>query len=155
MLKQNRTDQNTRSTIFQLKREFRKMTIRKKREHKESILNQMMLKRNENNQKEFWKLLDKISPKNTSDSLNVSPHSFLEHFKATLFTDIPGEVPPESQEEGTLDYEINIEELKSASSILKPGKAIGVDELHNEMISSLVETHPEVILKLFNNILNS
>ena len=51
------------------------MVVRKKRGHKESILNQMMLKKNENNQKEFWKLLDKISPKNISDSLNVPPIS--------------------------------------------------------------------------------
>ena len=155
ILKQNPTDQNTRSTIFQLKREFRKMVVRKKRGHKESILNQMMLKKNENNQKEFWKLLDKISPKNISDSLNVPPHSFLDHFKSILVTNTPGDIPPESNEQGTLDYEIKIEELKSASSILKPGKAMGVDNLQNEMISSLVETHPEVILKLFNSILTS
>ena len=48
-----------------------------------------------------------------------------------------------------------MEELKSASGTLKSGKAVGIDNLHNEMISSLLGTHPEVILKLFNTILSS
>ena len=48
-----------------------------------------------------------------------------------------------------------MEELKRASSILKPGKAVGADNLSNEMISSLVETHPKLILKLFNSILTT
>ena len=41
-----------------------------------------------------------------------------------------------------------------ASLILKPGKALGIDNISNEMISCLLEIYPEVILKLFNSILN-
>ena len=87
--------------------------------------------------------------------MNVAPHNFLDHFKSVLASDTPGEIPPENNEEGPLDYQIEKEELKSASNILKPGKAVGIDNLDNDMISSLVETHPEVILKLFNAILKS
>ena len=134
---------------------MKRMVTRKKRAHKETILHQMTQKKNENNQKDFWKLLKKISPKNNNDSLNVPPHSFLDHFKTVLVSNTPGDKPPENSEGGPLDYTINIEELKGASGILKPGKAVGIDNLHNEMISSLVETHPEVILKLFNAILSS
>ena len=60
ILKQNPSKQNSRATLFQLKRVFRKMVKRKKRAHKQEILNQMTTKREEKNQKEFWKLLDKF-----------------------------------------------------------------------------------------------
>ena len=63
ILKQNPSDQNTRSIIFQLKRQIKKMVTRKKRAYKERILNQMMLRRNEKNLKDFWKLLEKYRPK--------------------------------------------------------------------------------------------
>ena len=155
LLKKDPTDLITRTTIFNLKREFRKLVKRKKRSHKESILNQMNKKKNEKNQKEFWKLLEKFSPQQTPDSLNVAPHNFRDHFKSVLTSEIPGEIPPENNEEGPLDFEIKNEELKSASSILKPGKSVGIDNLDNDMIFDLVETHPRIILKLFNTILRS
>ena len=155
ILKKDPFDLNTRSTIFNLKREFRKLVKRKKRVHKESILSQMAKKKNDKNQKDFWKLLEKFSSQKTPDSVNVAPHNFLDHFKSVLVSDTPGEIPPENNEEGPLDYKIEKEELNSASNILKPGKAVGIDNLDNDMISILVETHPEVILKLFNAILKS
>ena len=64
-------------------------------------------------------------------------------------------LPPENNEEGPLDFKIEKDELKSASNILKSGKAVGMDNLDNDMIFSLVETHPEIIVKLFNDILRS
>ena len=56
---------------------------------------------------------------------------------------------------GPLDYMISLEELKTASSVLKPGKALGIDNISNEMIRSLVNCYPEIILLLFNSILES
>ena len=44
-------------------------------------------------------------------------------------------------------------ELENASKILKPGKAVGFDNVNNEMILCLMNTYPNVILKLFNTIL--
>ena len=75
ILKQNPSDQNTRATIFQLKREIKKMVTRKKRAHEERMLNQMTEKKNENNHHDFWKILKKLSPKGNNDSLNVYPRS--------------------------------------------------------------------------------
>ena len=56
---------------------------------------------------------------------------------------------------GKLDYSISLDELKKASSILKPGKALGIDNIGNEMIICLVESYPSIILKLFNLILQT
>ena len=56
---------------------------------------------------------------------------------------------------GPLDYNISLEELKNASGILQPGKALGIDSISNEMIQSLLQCHPEIILLLFNSIIES
>ena len=54
-----------------------------------------------------------------------------------------------------LDHKISLEELKKASAILKSGKALGIDNISNEMIQSLLECYPGIILLLFNSILES
>ena len=64
-------------------------------------------------------------------------------------------IPPKCKESGPLDYKITLEELDKGAEILKTGKAVGADNLSNEMISCLIEVCPEVILKLFNLILDS
>ena len=48
-----------------------------------------------------------------------------------------------------------MDELKTASKVLKPGKQPGIDIIANEMISPLIEKCPNLILKLFNSILNN
>ena len=59
-------------------------------------------------------------------------------------------------EDGQLDNEITLDELnESAKTSLPLGKAVGVDNLSNEMIASLIDIYPELVLKLFNSILNS
>jgi len=42
-----------------------------------------------------------------------------------------------------------------ATYILRPGKSPGVDGISNEMLLCLFGTNPKILLKLFNNILNS
>ena len=115
----------------------------------------MTNKRNENSPKAFWKMLKKISPKQRHDSAHISPHAFSEYFKKLLNTSKPVDIPPDDEENGPLDYSINMEEIKKASNILKPGKALGIDNISNEMIMCLVENYPNIILKLFNSILES
>ena len=46
-------------------------------------------------------------------------------------------------------------ELEDAGGRLKLGKSVGIDNTSNEMIISLLDTHPKLILKLFNSILKS
>ena len=46
-----------------------------------------------------------------------------------------------------------MKELEDACGKLKPGKACGIDDICNEMIISLVNTHPKIVLKLFNEVL--
>ena len=65
-------------------------------------------------------------------------------------------MPDNSTEVGPRDYIITMEELQKASNILKPGKAMGIDNTSNEMLLSLLECHPKIILLLlFNSIIVS
>ena len=50
---------------------------------------------------------------------------------------------------------IGIDELKSAKGILKPQKAVGIDNIGNAMILCVLDNYPEILLKLFNTILTS
>ena len=83
----------------------------------------------------------------------MSHNALLEHFKSLLNTSSVVNIPPECKEHGQLDQQITPEELKKGSECLKPGKAVSVDNICNEMIYCLVEANPSVVLKLFNLIL--
>ena len=70
-------------------------------------------------------ILEKINPKRRDNIPYVQPHSFFNYFKKMLTTNTPNNTPPENREEGPLDYNITITELKKASKVLKPAKAVG------------------------------
>ena len=113
------------------------------------------MKINKRDQKTFWKLLDKLYPKKDNVYKNcISGEKWNNHFK-NILRDKHKEplYPPNSHEEGPLDYAITSEELAEASYVLRPSKASGYDSISNEMISCLLEVQPELILKLSNSIL--
>ena len=152
-LKKEPQDQEIRNVLHTEKQRLKKLVTRKKREYKQKLIDKMS--RNHKSPREFWKLLDKLSDKKPKTSSLVSHSSLTSHFKTLLTSKKTFDIPPICKEGGQLDYEITLDEIKKASEILKPGKAVGCDNLSNEMIVSLLEVSPEVILKLFNLILNS
>ena len=114
----------------------------------------MTTKKNEKKTKRILVITSKILQQKT-ETLHLSHQNLSEHFKSTLNTNTNVHLPPDSMEEGPLDYYVTLQELECASDILKPGKAFGYDNISNEMIACLVKTHPEVVLKLFNSLLKS
>ena len=112
-------------------------------------------KRTDGTPKEFWNIFRKISPKSKRDTVQPSMKKFYDYFKELSKSSRALHLPPISQVEGPLDYEMIIDELEYAAKKLKFGKACGVDNNYNEMILALVRTYPKVLLKLFNGILNS
>ena len=80
---------------------------------------------------------------------------FFDYFKGLSKSSRALAIPPISSIEGPLDYEIIADELEYAAKKLKFGKASGYDNYCNEMITALVKTNPKVLLKLFNDILQS
>ena len=111
---------------------------------------------NQTGNNDFWKLLKKLSDKQPKTSSFVS-HSYLtNHFKTLLNSKEKVEMPPKSTQPCQLDNEITLEELEEcAKGSLPAGKGVGADNLNNEMIACLVETYPQLVLKLFNAILKS
>ena len=92
---------------------------------------------NKRDPKKFWKLLDKLSPR-LERNKNISGAKWVNYFKSLLH-DPSGKVDiPLSMETGPLDYEITAQELIDASLTLKQGKAPGLDNVLNEMISCSV-----------------
>ena len=102
--------------------------------------------------KKYWKLLDKFSPRQEYKGNNINGIQWVNHFKS-LFNDSNSNEIPYTTDRGHLDYEITAEELMDSSSILKAGKAPGLDNVLNEMISSSLNYYPCIFLFLFNHIL--
>ena len=133
------------------KKSLKKMVCSKKRKRRNAITDK--LSQTDKSQREFWKLLDKLSAKKEKTSCYISHKSLTSYFKSLLNTKNPTELPPKCTERGPLDNKISLEELKKVSGILKSGKSVGIDNINNEMLSCLVEICPKLILKLFNLIL--
>ena len=116
----------------------------------------MSLKKKE--QKYFWRLLDKLDGSNNDNIFRdcISGNRWTEHFKKVLRDEVRDIVlPPNSEILGPLDGRITKEELSEASYVLRPHKLNGSDSLSNEMIKCLVETMPDIVLKLFNSVFDS
>ena len=106
--------------------------------------------------KVFWKLLSKLSEKQSKTSSYVSHKTLTTHFQLLLNTAETATPHPHCSEIGPLDNNITIEELLEASKNSLPGgKGVGADNICNEMITCLIEACPDIILKLFNLILKS
>ena len=142
--------------LYALKRSYKSTILSKKKKYKEEIMNQMTC--NRRNSRFFWKLLDKLNAKNNDNLFKsgISGKRWKSHFQE-LFTknadDTP--IPNSPSTTGPLDYDISSEELEDASYILRNGKSTGKDGILNEMIRCLLNTHPDIILRLFNTILSS
>ena len=110
-----------------------------------------------NNVKTFWKLLNKLSldtPTKNAASC-ISTNEWMDHYTTLLqgATKTTNTFPQNVPQLGPLDYLISMEEMMSASSILKAGKAPGIDNINNEMIHTTLTYYPEIFLHIFNNIL--
>ena len=118
LLKQNPHDDEIRTELFNQKRKFRKLVKKKKYQYKYKIIETMKNMKNKN-QKEFWKVLKKISP-NTSVSGGITPGTFAKYFQSILNNRTTTVDIPVDEEIGPLDYDITIEEVKYASFSLNP-----------------------------------
>ena len=104
-------------------------------------------------QKKYWKLLKQLEQKGNCTTQYVSPRNLVDHFKSILSSKRNVKMPPNSTNTGKLDYPFTSEELEKSKKSLKRGKATGLDNLSNEMISCFLELYPHIILTLFNTIL--
>ena len=152
-LKRDPKNHETRTLLQNEKKIFKKMTVGKKRKHRQNVSDK--LSQSHVSQREFWKILDKLSEKKANTSSFVSHHAMSRHFKSLLNSKRDIAIPPKCKERGPLDHVIILEELIKGSEVLKAGKAVGYDNICNEMLVCLVEVYPTMLLRLFNLILDS
>ena len=148
-------DNDCRKDVFQAKKSFNRIITAKKRRYRANLFNDLQDKRKNRNIKEYWKVFRKISPKNKSNCVQPSMSTFKNYFEKLSNTDRPQKSIEKSDSIGPLDYEITEKELEDAGKNLKAGKSTGLDQISNEAISVLIGTHPKLVLKLFNIILDS
>ena len=130
------------------------MVKKKKHEFKLSIIDNMCSELSSGPQKEYWRQLKKLEGR-PNEQKYMSDFTLINHFKELLFDD---KIDLQFQEQdnttvGSLDYPIDLEELKTATKILKTGKGTGLDIIRNEMLVPLVDLYPELVLRAFNEIL--
>ena len=155
VLKRTPREQEVRNKVMYQKKTLKKLCTNKKRNYKKNIINKINETPAGNNPKLFWNFVKKLSPKPKNNSNSVPSDDFSSFFKKLLNTTRKQDVPPDEKIVGNLDFEISVAELSKATSILKAGKSVGFDNISNEMLSCVVKTNPELILKLFNDILKS
>jgi hypothetical protein len=153
LIKKSPHETKVRESLYILKKQYKDVIKKKKKAYKENIIKQLNCTKK--NTKIFWKLLDKLKPKREDDTLKsgISGNRWLNHFKSIFTSDKTFSYPTNPHIHGPLDYTITNEELNDASYVLKPGKSPGIDNISNEMILCLLQSHPDVILNLFNAVL--
>ena len=136
------------------KKQYKNMLKRKKKNYKLKAINEMSLNRREG--KKFWKSLKKLDNSKSDETFisTISAESWINQFKETLISSKEPVYPTNSTQQGPLDHDITLEELKKASYILKNGKACGIDKIPNEMLKCIFEIKPEILIKIFNSILH-
>ena len=99
-------------------------------------------------------MLDKLKCDTLTENAatNISTKEWLDHYSSLLQGDKPSKDVPKT---GPLDYSISKEEMMNATSILKAGKAPGIDNINNEMILTALTHYPLVFLHIFNTILKN
>ena len=142
-----------REKIYVLKKKLRNKLKKNKLEFQTSVINDMCADMSNGEQKKYWEKLKKLETSRDNNKY-IPDYTLINHFREILQDDdIKLKYDDTNLEDGALDYEITEEELQAGTKILKLGKGIGVDNIYNEMIRPLVDTHPKLILSLFNDIL--
>ena len=108
-----------------------------------------------NESKKIWNTLNKLdNEKGISNYVSsISEHSWINHFEGIRGGGNEPVYPPDSTEDGPLDYEITSQELLDATTILKNGKACGIDMISYEMLKCVIEHNPAILLTVFNSAL--
>ena len=103
--------------------------------------------------KKYWRQLKRLEG-SKDDHEYIPDYTLINHFKEILYDDeIKLKYQNGSGENEELDHDITEEEILKAAKILKLGKGIGIDNLYNEMIRPLVDNYPNLVVRIFNDIL--
>ena len=158
-LRKDPNNPTTRESLYANKSTLRNKIKKNKYLHKKNIVDTMCSNLNRGEKKLYWKMLRKLE-KQPDYTSYMHEQQMIDHFKSILNDPsiVAEKGEPETETEnspGILDHPITVDELKAAKRILKAGKSPGMDNILNEMIEPLVEKYPDLVIKLFNDILSN
>ena len=119
------------------------------------------------NPKEYWQIFDKLKNSEQDAVGNSIPMDEWVHYYSQLLSPRPIVAEWEAliKEQlhrmksityfSELDFRITLPEVTGAIKSLKKGKAVGIDNISNEMIVLSVDVMAPIYGKLFNSILNN
>ena len=166
-MQRNPHDPIVRGNFFSLKKNFSKVLKKHKREQKEELLDKIRHAQ-EKNPAVFWNLVKTIKSKKVNGE-TIDPEDFLNHFKElhtakpekhfdNAFTSHLDTYIQENKMESKideLDEKITLKELHQVARTLKNKKTSAFDSISNEMIKCSLNHLGDIILHLFNRILNT
>ena len=155
-LRQQPDHTTTRVKLYEDKKKLRNMVRKNKYNHRKSIVDSMCENLSKGEKKQYWQMLRKLEDTKDNSSY-MHEQRMIDHFKNILYDpNIVDNIPQQNENiPGNMDEAINKDELDLATKILRTGKSPGLDNIINEMIAPLVKKYPQLILRLFNSILNN
>lgn len=161
----NCRDDTLRQRFFMLKRKFKSEVRRRKRKFKQGLYDRLVNLSNDN-PKEYWELFNELKNSNVDFNTNrqdclIKDEEWIKHYTQLLgpkkldeskIKYIRDEIENILQEPyfSELDYAVSTEEILEASKSLKNGKAVGLDNISNEMIKCSLPFLLKVFRKIFN-----
>ena len=153
-LRQDPTNNAVRDKLNRARKDF-KYTIRIKRKNYESKSLKALANSTQDPQK-FWRLVKNLKKSKTKCSQpSISNWKWKDHFQSLLQSDREPENLLTSNPSGPIDGPVTNEELQVAKKCLKKNKAAGLDSISYEMLDCILDTYPDLIRELFNNILET
>ena len=165
LLKDNKNNM-LRHHFFKLKRQFKSAVSSKKRQFKQALSNKLE-QFSSSNPKEYWELFNELKNSNgqkDKGSCPIDENDWINHYtkllgsktyEANKLEDIKKKISEIIEEPyfSDLDFSISTNEINKAVRSLKNDKAVGIDQVNNEMIKASMSFIISPLKAIFNAIL--
>lgn len=160
-------DRTARLSFFYIKKLYRKLCKQKYRLYRQQLTRKLENLQAEN-PKQYWKILNEISGNNHDKEnpfSNISPGDWYDYLYDLKQDKVSSPIEKKMNDKlklleqinifNELDYKITDKEVLKAISNLKNNKAVGLDNICNEMFKCLNNNIIKLLTKIFNTILIS
>lgn len=165
-LLKNYNDSNLRQSFYKLKKRYKAAVKCKRRQYKQDLYNRLE-NLSEENPKEYWTLFEKLKNchnYNENEECPIDDKDWIKHYTKLFgprqydkdrIDEINREINEliELNDSSLLNVPISPEEINEASKYLKNNKAVGLDQISNEMIKCAIPFILSALKRLFNSIL--
>ena len=143
-----------RLKVTNKKKEFKKTIKRKKADYEQKCIDSLQGTFKE--KKKFWKILDKMRKNKSPDYVkHISPNTIVSYFQNLFKSRTLNRKVSNVKTSDMSKSPITFDEVKIAIQNSNANSACGIDSIDFFMIKSVVDIYPELLPKIFTNILNS